>query len=181
MANVEEDLANLSLLGGEDEVLPLDQDGVLNRGWDASLRALSRRSSSSGSRWLRDAEPVGSQPFLAFGNKEKFQHRINPNPPKSGISLSSEKSIVVNSGNESWPRWDSLAVKSTMGPSVSGGHNNVDSSMFIDEEDIPIDQVEGGKRPRNLTTSPVVSHNTDSNGASLFISADLQDQVRRAS
>ncbi|KAK8578295.1 hypothetical protein V6N13_116145 [Hibiscus sabdariffa] len=64
-----------------------------------------------------------------------------------------------------------------MGPSVSGGQINMDSSMIIDEEDVPIDQVEGVKRPRNLATSPVVYHNTDLNGATLFILADLQDQM----
>ncbi|KAK8508624.1 hypothetical protein V6N12_032621 [Hibiscus sabdariffa] len=64
-----------------------------------------------------------------------------------------------------------------MGPSVSGGQINMDSSMIIDEEDVPIDQVEGVKRPRNLATSPVVYHNTDLNGATLFILADLQDQL----
>ncbi|KAK9019070.1 hypothetical protein V6N11_034109 [Hibiscus sabdariffa] len=65
-----------------------------------------------------------------------------------------------------------------MGPSGPGANINMDSFMVNDEEDVPIDQIEGVKHPRNQAHSPIFSPITDLNDAIQFTSADLQDQPR---
>ncbi|KAK8602312.1 hypothetical protein V6N13_058044 [Hibiscus sabdariffa] len=107
--------------------------------------------------------------------------RIPSNSTNSAMALVSDKSKATFFGKKSGTNLGGLNPGPLLGHLSIGQPSIMDTTMILVEEDSPMHQTEGAKRPRVHLPMHVVSGEIDSTSVSRFSSANLQDQVHRSS
>ncbi|KAK8648668.1 hypothetical protein V6N13_129416 [Hibiscus sabdariffa] len=119
--------------------------------------------------------------LLAQNKKGNDIQMIPSNPTNSAMVPDSDKSKATFLGKKSGANLDGLNSGPLLGHLSTAQPRVMDTTMFLVEEESPMEPTEGAKRPRVHLPVQVVSGEIDSTSFSQFSSADLQDQVRRSS